>query len=59
MALAFHKMLSMSNKTKRIISSSAYEEARLAYRLTNIGNSYGKNNKRVLTKEQKKDNLKQ
>jgi len=54
MALAFHKMLSMNDKTKRIISSSAYEEAKLAFRMSNFGNTYGKNIKKIITEEQKK-----
>ena len=54
MALAFHKMLSTTNKHKRIISSRGYEEARNAFRLTNIGNQYGKGFKKVISEEQKK-----
>ena len=54
MALAFHKMLSTTDKTKRITSSRGYEEAREAFRTTNIGNQYGKSNKnRIVTDEQK------
>jgi hypothetical protein len=53
MALAFHKMLSTTNKTKRITCSRAYEEARDAFRVTNIGNQYGKGKTRIVTDEQK------
>ncbi len=53
-ALAFHKMLSSNKNQIRIKSSYGYEEARLAYRLTNIGNQYGKNKKRIFTQEQRK-----
>jgi len=53
-ALAFHKMISTNNKQKRIISSRAYEEARLAFRLTNIGNQFGKGKTRIVSDEQKK-----
>jgi len=53
-ALAFHKMISNNNKQKRIISSRAYEEARLAFRLTNIGNQFGKGKTRIVSDEQKK-----
>jgi hypothetical protein len=54
MALAFHKMLSTTNKTKRITSSRGYEEAREAFRVTNIGNQYGKGVIKVISEEQKK-----
>ena len=57
-ALAFHKMLSTTNKQKRIISSRGYEEARLAFRLTNIGNKYGKGVKKIISKEQKENQSK-
>jgi len=40
-ALAFHKMLSSNKNQNRITSSRGYEEAREAFRLTNIGNQYG------------------
>jgi hypothetical protein len=53
MALAFHKMMSTTDKTKRIKSSRAYSEAREAYRLTNIGNQYGKGKTRIVSEEQK------
>jgi len=53
-ALAFHKMISTNNKQKRIISSRAYEEARLAFRVTNIGNQFGKGKTRIVSDEQKK-----
>jgi len=42
MALAFHKMISNNKHQKRFFSSRDYEEAREAYRITNIGNTYGK-----------------
>jgi len=41
-ALSFHKMLSCNQNQKRIVSSTAYEEARLAFSETNKGNQYGK-----------------
>jgi hypothetical protein len=53
MALAFHRMLSTTDKTKRITSSRGYEEAKEAFRKTNIGNQYGKGCTRVVTDEQK------
>jgi len=53
-ALAFHKMISNNNKQKRIISSRAYEEARLAFRVTNIGNQFSKGKTRIVSDEQKK-----
>lgn len=53
MALAFHKMLSTTKNTKRIISSGGFEDARNAYRITNIGNKYGVGNKHNITEEQK------
>jgi hypothetical protein len=53
MALAFHKMLSTTDKTKRITSSRGYEEAREAFRITNIGNQYGKGKTRIITDAQK------
>jgi hypothetical protein len=53
-ALAFHKMISNNNKQKRIISSRAYEEARLAFRVTNIGNKFSKGKTRIVSDEQKK-----
>lgn len=53
-ALAFHKMMSINKNQNRITSSKGYEEARLAFRLTNIGNQYGKGKKRVVSEEQRK-----
>jgi DNA-binding CsgD family transcriptional regulator len=53
-ALAFHKMMSTTKNIKRITSSRGYEEAREAFRLTNIGNQYGKGVKKVVSEEQKK-----
>lgn len=43
-------MISNNKNQKRINSSRGYEEARKAYRLTNIGNTYGKGNKGKLGK---------
>lgn len=54
MALAFHKMLSTTDKTKRITSSRGYEEAKEAFRVTNIGNQYGKGKTKIISEEQKK-----
>ena len=54
MALAFHKMLSTTNKTKRVSSSRGYEEAKEAFRITNIGNKYGKGKTKIISEEQKK-----
>lgn len=55
-ALAFHKMLSINNKQKRIYNSIGYEVARLSYVTTNKGNKYGKNNKgRKMSDEQKRN----
>ena len=54
MALAFHKMMSITKNTNRIINSKGYEEARLAFSQTNIGNQYGKNVKKIISAEQKK-----
>jgi hypothetical protein len=54
MALAFHKMLSTTDKTKRITSSRGYEEAKEAFRITNIGNQYGKGKTKIISEEQKK-----
>ena len=53
-ALAFHKMLSSNKNQNRITSSRGYEEAREAFRLTNLGNQYGKGQTRVMSEEQKK-----
>jgi len=52
-AIAFHKMMSINNKQNRILSSRGYEEARLAFRETNIGNQYGKGKIKVISEEQK------
>lgn len=54
MALAFHKMLSHTDKTQRIKSSRGYEEAREAFRLTNIGNKHGQGKTKKISEEQKK-----
>jgi len=53
MALAFHKMMSTTNNIHRVTSSRGYAEAREAFRITNMGNSYGKGVKRVVSDEQK------
>ena len=53
-SLAFHKMISFNKNQKRIISSRGYQEAREAFRLTNLGNQYGKGIKKIVTEEQKK-----
>jgi len=53
-ALALHKMVSCNKNQKRIISSKDYEEARLAFRETNMGNQYGKGVKKVVSEEQKR-----
>lgn len=53
-ALAFHKMMSSTKNTKRITSSRGYEEAREAFRITNIGNQYGKGKTKIVSDEQKK-----
>ena len=52
-ALAFHKMLSINNKQDRIISSKGYEEAREAFRVTNLGNQHGKGKTKIISEEQK------
>jgi hypothetical protein len=52
-ALAFHKMMSINNNQNRVLSSRGYEEARLAFRETNLGNQYGKGKKKVISEEQK------
>jgi len=52
-ALAFHKMLSINNKQDRIISSKGYEEAREAFRITNLGNQHGKGKTKIISEEQK------
>jgi hypothetical protein len=52
-ALGFHKMLSCNKNQKRIVSSYAYEESRLAFSKTNIGNQYGKGKTKVISQEQK------
>jgi hypothetical protein len=52
-ALAFHKMLSSNQKQKRITSSRSYEEAREAFRVTNLGNQYGKGKTKIISEDQK------
>lgn len=53
MALAFHKMMSINKNTNRITSSRGYDEAREAFRITNMGNQYGKGVIKVISEEQK------
>lgn len=53
-ALAFHKMLSNTSKTQRIKSSRGFEEAREAFRLTNIGNKHGVGKTKIVSESQKK-----
>ena len=53
-SLSFHKMLSKNKNQNRITSSRGYQEARESFRLTNIGNQYGKNKTKIITDEQKK-----
>lgn len=53
-ALAFHKMMSINKNQNRIKSSRGYEEARLAFRVTNMGNKYGQKSKKIISDEQKK-----
>ena len=53
-ALAFHKMMSINSNQIRITTSIGYEEARLAFRLTNIGNQYGKGKTKIVSEEQRK-----
>lgn len=53
MALAFHKMMSTTKNTNRITSSKGYAEAREAFRITNIGNTYGKGVIKVISEEQR------
>lgn len=52
-ALAFHKMLSSNQEQKRITSSRSYEEAREAFRVTNLGNQYGKGKTKIISEDQK------
>jgi hypothetical protein len=52
-ALAFHKMISKNKTQNRTTSSKGYEEARESYRLTNIGNQYGKGKNRFVSDERK------
>jgi hypothetical protein len=54
MALAFHKMISSTNKTKRITSSRGYSEAKEAFRKTNIGNTHGKGKIKIISEDQKR-----
>lgn len=58
MALAYHKMLSCNKNQQRIHSSRQYEDAREAFRLTNIGNTFSKGLKRVRTQEQRDNHSK-
>lgn len=52
-SLAFHKMMSTNKKQKRIFSSKGYEEARLSFKITNMGNQYGKGVKKTVSEEQR------
>lgn len=52
-ALAFHKMMSSNNHQVRNKSARGYEEARLAFSVTNKGNQYGKGVKKVISEKQK------
>jgi hypothetical protein len=54
-SLAFHKMLSSNKNQNRITSSRGYEEARESFRLTNLGNQYGKGKTKIISEEQKKN----
>lgn len=54
MALAFHKMMSTTKNIERITSSRGYAEAREAFKITNIGNQYGKGKTKIISDEQKK-----
>lgn len=53
MALSFHKMMSTTKNTNRITGSKGYAEAREAFRITNIGNTYGKGVVKVISEEQR------
>jgi hypothetical protein len=53
-SLAFHRMISRNGNQTRITSSRGYEEARESYRITNLGNKYGLDKKRIVSEEQKK-----
>lgn len=52
MALAYNRMLSCNKNQQRVYSSRQYQDAREAYRLTNLGNTFSKGLKRVKTQEQ-------
>jgi hypothetical protein len=54
-ALAFHKMMSNNKNQNRVISSKGYEEARLAFSVTNKGNKYGLGVKKIISEAQKKN----
>lgn len=53
-ALSFHKMTSSNKNQNRIYSSRGYEEARIAFRQTNLGNKHGKGKTKIISEEQKK-----
>jgi len=53
-SLSFHKMLSINKNQNRITSSRGYQEAKESFRLTNLGNQYGKGKTKVISDEQKK-----
>lgn len=47
-------MRSTNKNQNRISSSRGYEESRIAFILTNIGNQYGKNKTKIISAEQRK-----
>jgi hypothetical protein len=53
-ALAFHKMMSTNKNQNRITSSRGYQESKEAFRITNLGNQYGKGKTKIISEEQKK-----
>ncbi len=53
-ALAFHKMMSTNKNQNRITSSRGYQESKEAFRITNLGNQYGKGKNKIISEEQKK-----
>lgn len=53
-ALAFHKMTLTNKNQNRITTSRGYEESREAFRVTNLGNQYGKGKTKIISEEQKK-----
>jgi hypothetical protein len=53
-ALSFHKMMSTNKNQNRITSSRGYQESKEAFRITNLGNQYGKGKTKIISEEQKK-----